>query len=144
MIPEEGSEQARREAAPPSSAKREQRKVEAAARSFTRAAPRRDGRLICARLLAAETRRRVESTMRMPCERYYRLRARASGRLLIERTRLYGRVAMVDARTTGGTSGVLIFLRDARRGWLFLRELVVPASPSPDRRGEQSEGLSVS
>ena len=119
----------------------ETRRVNAAAR---RAVERRDAQLFSTRLLAPETRRRVESTMRMSCERFYRRRARASGRLRIDRRRLYVRVAIVDARTTAGTSGVLIFLRDGRRGWLFLRRLVVSANLSPGRRGEQPEGLSVS
>ncbi len=74
--------------------------------------------------------------MRMPCERFYRTRGRARGRLLIDRTRLYGRVAMLDTRTTAGTGGVLLFLRDEQGEWLFLRQLVLPPGPSPDRHGD--------
>ena len=53
-------------------------------------------------------------------------------------------INLVDEHTTAGASAVMIFLRDPRRGWLFLRRLDIPPAPSPGRPGEQPEGLSVS
>ncbi len=143
-LADDSTERAERPAQATRSVKRETQRVNAAARRFRRAVDRREAQLLCTKLLAPETRRRVESTMHMPCERFYRTRARARGRLLIDRTRLYGRVAMVDTRTTAGVSAVMVFLRDPRRGWLFLRRLDIPPAPSPGRRGEQPQGLSVS
>ena len=78
---------------------RESERVEAAARRFTHAALRREGGVVCARMLAPEAIAGLEASTRTPCERYYRERARAGGRLLIDRTSLYGRVALIDAHT---------------------------------------------
>ena len=143
-LSDDSTERAERPAQATRSLERETRRVNAAARRFRRAVDRREAQLLCAKLLAPETRRRVESTMRMPCERFYRTRPRARGRLLIDRTRLCGRIAMVDTRTTAGKGAVMGLPPDPRRGWLFLRRLDIPPAPSPGRPGEQPEGLSVS
>lgn len=97
-LSDDAAERAERPAQATRSVERETRRVNAAARRFRRAVDRREAQLLCAKLLAPETRRRVESTMRMPCERFYRTRARARGRLLTALAPAVVRVSTIATR----------------------------------------------
>lgn len=115
-------------------------RVEASARAFSRAVNRRDGQLICKRMLTPETVTRLESTTGKRCTRFYRELRSTRGRMLIDRTKVYGRTALLDIRNTNGSSAVLVFLRSSEGRWLFLRRLTISPDPQPAGRDALPQG----
>lgn len=124
----------------PAVVKRETERVKDSALAFSRAVSRHEARLICAHLITPETRARIEVRTGKRCVRFYRELPQPRGRPLIDRTRIYGPVAMLDVHNTSGTSGVLIFLRSSAGAWLFLRRLERPPDSEPRGRDAAPQG----